>query len=68
MILGSILFYWRWPEIYQTAVRDGLAVTLLDKPEVFWRKSRLPEDPAQLEAMRKKIKRLPTKDIFKQEM
>lgn len=53
--LGSTLFFWRWPEVYQKQVRDGIAVTLLDKPPVYWKQSRWPEDSAQLEAMRKKI-------------
>lgn len=54
---GSTLFFWQLPKVYQEEVRDGLAVTLLDKPPIYWKWSRWPEEPSQLEAMRKKIKR-----------
>ena len=63
--LGSTLFFWRWPEVYQKQVRDGIAVTLLDKPPVYWRQSRWPEDSAQLEAMRKKIKKVADRGYIK---
>ncbi|GFH53884.1 hypothetical protein CTEN210_10360 [Chaetoceros tenuissimus] len=62
---GSTLFFWRWPECYQQEVRDGLAVTLLDKPPVYWKKSRWPEDDKQLEAMRKKIKKVADRGYIK---
>lgn len=63
---GSTLFFWRWPRVYQKQVRDGIAVTLLDKPPVYWKHSRWPEDPLQLEAMRKKIKKVADRGYVKE--
>ena len=56
--LGSTLFFWRWPEEYRTAARDGTTVHVQGKLPIYWKEPRWPSDPNHVKQLRTKLQKV----------
>jgi len=54
---GSTLFFWRWPEEYRKAIRDGLEVFVSGELPGYWSSQRWPKDPKEARQLREKVKK-----------
>ena len=54
---GSTLFFWRWPEEYRKAIRDGLEVFVSGELPGYWSSQRWPKDPEEASQLREKVKK-----------
>ena len=55
---GSTLFFWRWPREYRRAIRDGLEVFIDGELPDYWSRQRWPQDPAEKEQLKEKIRKV----------
>ena len=53
---GSTLFFWRWPEEYRKAIRDGLEVFVSGELPSYWSSQRWPKDSEEARQLREKVK------------